>query len=369
MVAETYGRTGITKGSPVTLEASRLEFLRELLSTPSPSGFESLAARRWRDEAATFAGVIDHDIAGNSWASNRSEGDLHVVIEGHIDEIGFIVTHIDDDGFVWVDRIGGWDDQVVVGQRIVIAGRAGFVRGVIGKKASHLLKGAARDTVTMLSDVWIDIGAANRTAAETMVEVGDAAVIDVSPIELSEALLVSRSLDNRIGAFVALETLRAVSSGCSHRVTALAASQEEITMAGAVHAAHSLRPDIVIAIDVTHATDYPGANQNIDNRVCLGGGPVLTRGAAVNDRVFHALRDVANAADVPIVVQAAGRSTGTDADAFRRSGIGCAIGLVSIPNRYMHSPNEMVSLNDVEGAITMLAAFVDSLETEVDFRD
>lgn len=351
------------------LTDTQRSFLLDLLTTPSPSGFEGRAANRWRDEAAAFAPVVDQDIAGNSWASNRDGDGLHIVIEGHIDEIGFIVTSIDDNGYLWIDRIGGWDDQVVVGQRIVIAGRSGAVNGVIGKKAAHLLKPADREKVTTLSDVWIDIGAKDRAAAEALVEVGDPAVIDVSPLEMPNDLLVSRSIDNRIGSFIALEVLRSVvERDTPHRVTALAASQEEITMAGAINAAHNLKPNVVIALDVTHATDYPGADTKLDNNVSLGAGAVLTRGAAVNQRVFEALRRAATDAGVPFVVQAAGRSTGTDADGFRRSGIASAIGLVSIPNRYMHSPNEMISLDDVDGAIQLISAFVMTLDESVDFR-
>lgn len=354
----------------MSLSKHQRTYLFDLLSTPSPSGFERRAAHRWREEATTIAPLVDHDIAGNSWASNRDGDGLHIVIEGHIDEIGFIVTSIDDNGFLWIDRIGGWDDQVVVGQRITIAGRNGAVSGVIGKKAAHLLKPADREKVTTLSDVWIDIGAKDRAAAEDMVEVGDPAVIDVTPLELPNDLLVSRSVDNRIGSFIALEVLRSVIEGDTpHRVTALAASQEEITMAGAINAAHNLEPDVVIALDVTHATDYPGADPKLDNNVSLGGGPVLTRGAAVNQGVFEALRDAAKDAGVPFEVQAAGRSTGTDADGFRRSGIASAIGLVSIANRYMHSPNEMISLTDVERAVALISSFVANLSETVDFRD
>lgn len=353
----------------MAFDATQTAFLLELLSIPSPSGFEGPAARRWRQEAASCAALVDHDVAGNSWASNRNDGDLHIVIEGHIDEIGFIVTWIDEDGFVWIDRIGGWDDQVVVGQRVVIAGRDGPVHGVVGKKAAHLLKPADREKVTSLSDVWIDIGAKDRNDAERRIEVGDPAVIDAAPLQLTDDLLVSRSIDNRIGAFVALEVLRKLGTDTGHRVTALAASQEEISMAGAVNAAHSLAPDVVIAIDVTHATDYPGATRKSDSDVKLGGGPVLTRGAAVNDSVFRRLREAARELDISVATQGAGRSTGTDADAFRRSGIASAIGLISLPNRYMHSPNEVVSLSDVENTIDVIAAFVGNLPEDVDLRD
>lgn len=350
-------------------DTERIQFLERLLTTPSPSGHEGAAGRVWREEAASFAPIVDHDLAGNSWASNRDEGDLHVMIEGHIDEIGFVVTWIDDDGFVWIDKIGGWDDQVVVGQRIVISGREGPVQGVIGKKAAHLLKASDRSKVTQLSDLWIDIGASDKADAERRVEIGDPAVIDVNPLQLTEDLLVSRSLDNRIGSFVALEVLRAVADSSPHRVTALVASREEIGLIGAINAAHGMKPDVVIALDVTHATDYPGAEKKADNAVNLGGGPVLTRGATINERVYRALQQAGGDAGVEFSVQAAGRTTGTDADGFRRSGIASAIGLVSLPNRYMHSPNEVVSLSDVQGAIDLIARFVQDLPADIDFRD
>ncbi len=350
-------------------DTERTAFLERLLTTPSPSGHEGAAGKVWRDEAATFAPVVDHDLAGNSWASNREDGELHVMIEGHIDEIGFVVTWIDDDGFVWIDKIGGWDDQVVVGQRIVIAGQEGPVQGVIGKKAAHLLKASDRSKVTELTDLWIDIGAKDKADAERRVEIGDPAVIDVTPLHLTDDLLASRSLDNRIGSFVALEVLRAIGQDSPHRVTALVASREEIGLIGAVNAAHGMKPDVVIALDVTHSTDYPGAAKKADNDVELGGGPVLTRGASINDRVFRALQKAGKDAGVEFAVQAAGRSTGTDADGFRRSGIASAIGLVSLPNRYMHSPNEIVSLSDVQGAIDLIAQFVRDLPADVDFRD
>ena len=353
----------------MTTNGLNMDFLRRLLAEPSPSGFEGPASRIWREEAAGFASVVRHDHAGNSWASNREDGDLHIVIEGHIDEIGFVVTHIDDDGFVWVDRIGGWDDQVVVGQRMVIVGRNGPVHGVIGKKASHLLKAADRAKPSTLDMLWIDIGANDREDAEARIEVGDPAVIDVEPLQVTDDLFVSRSIDNRIGSFIALETLRAVAEATDHRVTALIASQEEITMAGAVNAAHRLQPDLVIVLDVTHATDYPNAGQKLDNRVPLGGGPVLTRGAAVNQTVYRALGDAGRSANVDYTIQAAGSRTGTDADGFRRSGIDCAIGLVSIPNRYMHSPNEMISLRDVQGSIDLIAEFVRGASIDTDYRD
>lgn len=344
-------------------------FLNDLLTAPGPSGFEQRVAGIWRREAASFADEVDSDVLGNSYAFlNRDRRPL-VVIEGHIDEIGFIVTYIDDDGFAWFDKIGGWDDQVIVGQRVSISGRAGDVPGVIGKRAAHLLKPADRERATLSEDLWIDIGAASKEAAGTRIEVGDPVVLDVTPLRLTDDLLVSRSVDNRVGAFVALEALRLLAADppdCG--VVAVATTQEEITMSGALNLASELRPSVAIAIDVTHATDYPNAVKRADNDVKLGGGPVLTRGSSINPRVFDGLRDAAARQGITTPVQAAARASGTDADALLRSGRNIAIGLVSIPNRYMHSPNEMISMADLDAAASLIAAFIRTVSDGSDFR-
>lgn len=351
------------------MEQLQKDFLKRLITAPGPSGFEERPSAIWRAEAESFADEVEWDVLGNSYARLKNGGGPKVVIEGHIDEIGFIVTYIDDDGMIWFDKIGGWDDQVVVGQRIIIAGTDGDVHGVIGKKAAHLLTPADREKVTLVKDLWIDIGAANRAEAEARVSVGDAAVVDVQPLELTDDLWVSRSMDNRTGAFVALEALRLLAKDRPVAdVYAVAGSQEEIGLVGATMVAHLHGPFIGIAIDVTHATDYPGASPKADNKIALGGGPVLTRGAAINPAVFLGLRDAAKRLGLPFAVQAAANRSGTDADTFTRSGAGVAAGLVSIPNRYMHSPNEVISLSDLESAAAVIAEFVRTITPESDFR-
>ena len=351
------------------MDLSRKTFLQNLLTTPGPSGFEQAAARVWRDEAASFADEVDRDVLGNSYAWLRHQDGPVVVIEGHIDEIGFLITYVDDDGFIWFDRIGGWDDQVVVGQRVVIATEAGHIRGVIGKKAAHLLAPEDRSKVTKLSDLWIDIGSGGKDQTLARLAIGDPIVLDVPPLELSDDLWVSRSIDNRAGAFVALEALRLLKDmtrACS--VVAVAATHEETTMSGALNMAFHVRPAVGIAIDVTHATDYPGAEKKADNDIKVGGGPVLTRGSSINPHVFSGLMAAGASLGVNTPVQAAGRSSGTDADAMMRSGAGIATGLVSIPNRYMHSPNEVVSLRDLDEAARVIARFVATITADSDFR-
>jgi len=351
------------------MDQARKDFLKRLLSTPGPSGFEQAPAAVWREEAATFADLVDRDVLGNSYAWLGAPESPSVVIEGHIDEIGFIITYVDEEGFIWFDKIGGWDDQVVVGQRVRIASEQGDVKGVIGKKAAHLLKPSDRSKVTEVADLWIDIGATNRQAALERVQVGDPVVLDVESMELTDELWVSRSIDNRVGAFVALEALRILKDDQpAVSVVAVAATQEEINMSGALHLSFRVKPMVGIAIDVTHATDYPGAGKKTDNEVKLGGGPVLTRGSSINPRVFAGLRASAESLEINTPVQAAARASGTDADAMLRSGAGVAPGLVSIPNRYMHSPNEVVHLKDLEDAARLIAGFVRTITPESDFR-
>jgi putative aminopeptidase FrvX len=355
------------------MEERAVAFLRRLLDAPGPSGYESAPAHVWREEAATFADEVTHDVVGNSFARVKPKNDLpdapRVLLAGHIDEIGFVITHIDKEGFLWFSPLGGWDDQVVVGQRLRVAGRQGDVIGVIGKKAAHLLKDEDRRRPTRLDEMWIDVGARDYDDAARRVDIGDAAVIDSRFVELTGDICVARSMDNRVGAFVGLEAARLIAAdrGAAD-VYAVATAQEEITFGGAYTASFKVAPTVAIAIDVTHATDYPGADKKRDHEVKLGGGPVLGRGATINDGVFNGMREAARTLGIEIAVQATGKSSGTDADAMIHSGAGTATGVISIPNRYMHSPNELVSLSDLENAARIIAGFIQTLTTESDFR-
>ncbi len=240
------------------MEDRAVAFLRRLLNAPGPSGYESAPAQVWREEASTFADEVTHDVVGSSFARIKPSRDAtdapKVLLAGHIDEIGFVITHIDKEGFLWFSPLGGWDDQVVVGQRLRIAARNGDVIGVIGKKAAHLLKEEDRRKPTRLDEMWIDIGARDHDDATRKVAVGDAAVIDSRFIELSDDICVARSMDNRVGAFVALEAARlAAADRGAADVYAVATAQEEITFGGAYTASFSVAPMVAIAIDVTHA--------------------------------------------------------------------------------------------------------------------
>ena len=345
-------------------------FLKRLLDAAGPSGFEHAPGRIWREEAHTFTQAVDSDVAGNCVARLGSDGRPRVMFAGHLDEIGVMVVHVDDEGFVHFAPIGGWDSQVLVGQRVVLEGRQGPVTGVIGKKAIHMMKQDERDKVSKISDLWLDIGAATRAEAEARVRVGDSGVIAAALVELPNGRIVSRAIDNRIGAFVVLEALRLLSvKPPAATVMAVGTTQEEIsyTGGGARTSAYGLEPDAAIVVDVTHATDFPGAEKKEHGDFRLSGGPVISRGSAVSRVVFDQLVAAAEAEEIPYRVEAAPRATHTDADAIYTARRGVATGLVSVPCRYMHSPNEMVALEDLERAAQLLAAWARRLAPDTSF--
>ncbi len=347
-----------------------LAFLHRLLDAPGPSGFETAAARVWRAEAEMFARNVRSDVAGNCMAEINPGGSPTILLDGHIDEIGVIVQYIDDDGYVWISPIGGWDPQVLVGQRIRLLADGGHVIGVVGRKPIHLIKESERDHAVKFPDLWVDIGAANRVEAQKRVAVGDPGVIDAHAHDFPGNRLVSRSIDDRIGAFAVLEALRryAAHPGAA-RVVAVTTTQEEIGYmgGGAIVAANAIRPAMAIVVDVIHATDTPSIEKKEVGDQRLGSGPVLGRGALLSPVVFDLLRAAARARDIPFVVHAVGRDTSTNADAIHIARDGVATALVSIPNRYMHSPNEMVSLDDVDRTAELVAEVCRAVDASTDF--
>src|SRR5690606_5336136 len=328
-------------------------------------------------EAEALGADVGIDVSGNSWATlpgagaSAGAGARRLVIAGHMDEIGIMVSFVDDGGYLSFDTIGGWDSQVLVGQRVILLASGGAVPGVIGKKAIHLMENEDREKVSKVEDLWIDIGATSRDEALARVRVGDPGVLGSSVLELPNGRIVSRSLDNRIGSFVVLEALRLLAEGDrpATRVTAVATTREEIASGGggARPLAVRLDPDVAIVVDVTHATDYPGLDKRRHGDYRLGGGPVLSRGSSVNDGVFQLLAETAEAEGIPWSIEAASRDTHTDAEWIFNAGRGIATGLVSVPNRYMHSPNEMVALEDLERTARLLAGFARRLSDATDF--
>jgi putative aminopeptidase FrvX len=344
------------------------EFLKKLLSTPGPSGNEEAAASVWRTEAEKFAEVRG-DRMGNSFATLNGGGTPKVMLSGHIDEIGLMITHIDDEGLLRFQGVGGWDPQVLVGQRVLIQTRNGEVPGVIGKKAIHLMESEERKKVSEIKNLWIDIGAKDGDEAKERVRVGDVGVIDQELLELPNERIASRSLDNRMGAFVVLEALRLLSEedGLDAEVVAVASVQEEIGLYGARGAAFGLDPDAAIAVDVTHATDTPGVSKNEHGDHALGSGPVITRATNLSPIITDGLIAAAEEEGIAYTLEADSRFTSTDADAIQFTRAGIATGLVSIPNRYMHSPNEIVALEDLENCARLIAAYVKGLRKDTNF--
>jgi putative aminopeptidase FrvX len=345
--------------------------LRRLLTAAGPSGYERAPAAAFTDIARTFTDDVQTDLMGSVVArvGGTSPGAPVLAIVGHIDEIGLIVTHIDDDGFLSMTGVGGWDPQILVGQRLQLLTRNGPIPAVVGKKPIHLLKEDERKKVPEMRDLHIDIGAPDGDAARAAVFVGEMAVIAGEPVELLGGRVISRAMDNRLGCWIALEAARLVAEGggAPGDVAAVGAVQEEITFGGARTTAYALRPDVAIAVDVTHATDAPGIDVKQQGKHELGGGAVIERGSTLHPAVFELLYETAEREGIAHTVQVSARATGTDADAIHISRGGVPTGLVSIPLRYMHSPVEMVQLSDIEACARLIAAFARSLSAQTSF--
>lgn len=333
-------------------------FLKQLLGTISPSGYEGEAAAVWQAEAETFADEVKRDAHGNTAAVINPGGKVRVMFAGHYDEIGFLVTHIDDRGFLWVAPIGGWDPQISQGQRVWIRTQKGRIMGVIGKKPIHLLDGEARKKVVQIKDQWVDIGVKDKKEAEKLVSIGDPLVLAYDYQELQGDIIAARGIDDRAGAFVVLEAARLLSKlNPEAEIHAVATAQEEIGLRGATTAAFGIDPHVGIAVDVTFATDHPSIDDSVrqEGDIKLGAGPVIARGANINPKVFDLFLDTAKQEKIKVQIIAEPRGTGTDANAIQLNRAGVATGLIGIPNRYMHSPCELVSLKDLDACAKLMA--------------
>jgi putative aminopeptidase FrvX len=338
--------------------------LKRLLAAPGPSGQEELAAKVWREEAAAF-GEVSGDVLGSSWVRvpGTAGGPLLAVV-GHIDEIALVVTHAGDDGLLAVRQLGGFDAQVMLGQRVEVLTRDGRVAGVVGPRRQKRKAGEDRKPVGF-DDLFLDIGARNGEEARSVIRPGDAAIVAGEPLELRNNRIASRSLDNRIGSYVALEVARRVAAegGTPGDVAGVAVVQEEVgDFAGSRTAAFELQPAVAIAVDVTWASDVRGGDPEEDGQHLLGGGPALMRGPSMHPVIFELLYTTAEAEGIPCSVEVSRGHTHTDADAIYLSRIGIATGVVSIPLRYMHTPIETVQLDDVEAAVRLIVAFARRLE-------
>lgn len=338
------------------------DLLRELITTPGPSGHERDAAASWRRAAEPFAEVTADALGSSTARVKGTAGGPTLAIVGHIDEIGLTVTHIDDKGFLHFRGIGGWLPEVLLAQRVEVMTRDGRIPGVIGKKRGPFKKD--KDEKIELKDLFIDVGARDGEEARSLVRLGDGVVLAPEPVELRNNRVASRSFDNRVGCFVALETARRVAEagGAPGDVVAVAVVGEEVgDFAGARTTAYAVKPDVAIVVDVTWSRDIPESEVEEMGDIRVAQGPSVARGAPLSERVFDLLCETADAEKISYGIEVVRGTTSTDADAYHLSRAGIRTGLVSVPTRYIHTPTELVSLDDIENAVRLIVAFAGKL--------
>ncbi len=348
-----------------------LNFLKTLVNTPSPVGHETRGQRVWLDYVGKFADETFSDTYGNCVAVLNKGGGPRIMLAGHADEIAMAVNYIDDNGFIYVRKMGGIDAAITKAQRIVIHTRKGPVKGVVGNVAPHLMRTEGEPKLPKIHDIFIDIGASDRKEAEKLVRVGDPITLVDEFDFLRNDLVVARAFDNRIGTFAVAEALRLLSESkgkLNAEICAVSNVQEEVGLFGARQIAYSLHPDIALVVDVTHATDYPTVSKTQHGDVKIGGGPALTHGGCNHPEVVKRLEEIAAKKKIPLQHEAMSATSGTDTDVIYWTRGGIASALISLPNRYMHSPVEVVSLKDLELIPELLAGFASSLKKGEQFK-
>jgi putative aminopeptidase FrvX len=351
-------------------EAS-LNFLRTLVNTPSPTGHETRGQRVWLDYVKPFADETFSDAYGNCVAVLNKGGSPRIMLAAHADEIAMAVNYIDEHGFIYVRKMGGIDAAITKAQRVIIHARGGAVKGVVGNVAPHLASKEGDQKAPKIHEIFIDIGAPSRAAAEKLIRVGDPITLNDEFDVLRGDLVVARAFDNRIGTFAVAEALRLLKESktkITAEVSVVSNVQEEVGLLGARQIAYSLHPEIALVVDVTHATDYPTVNKAQHGDIHIGRGPALTHGGCNHPDVVARLEAVAKAKRIPLQHEAMSATSGTDTDVIFWTRGGIASALISLPNRYMHSPVEVVSLKDLEMIPELMAAFVHSLKKSERFK-
>jgi len=341
------------------------EFLTELLHARSPSGYEFEAQAVFDRHVKPAADQYACDALGNRLATLNPKGDPVLMFAGHMDELGLLISFVNKDGFLYFDTIGGHDRTVISGRRVVIQTRNGPVKGVTGKRAVHLMDETDRKKVPEIHEIWIDIGARSKKEALERVAIGDVATYDHEFELIHGSIGASRAFDNKVGAYIVGETLVRLARSpkkLAARVVSVATAQEEIGVRGATTSAYAVNPHLAVAVDVGHATDHPDCDQRKYGETKLGAGPILCRGPNINPKVFERLLQAAKKLRIPYQLEADPRPTGTDARAIQMGRGGVATGLVSVPLRYMHTPSEVVDLEDVERCVQLFVAFALALE-------
>ncbi len=348
-----------------------LKFLETLINTPSPSGFETRGQRVWLDYVKKFAEATETDAYGNAVAWFNKGGSPRIMLAAHADEIAMTVNFINEQGFIYVRKVGGIDPAITKAQRVNIHTRGGTIRGVVGNVAPHLMKLEGEPKPPKIHDLFIDIGVSSRKEAEKLVRIGDPITL-VDEFEMLRGdLAVARAFDNRIGTFAVAEALRLLTESnrkLHAEVCVVSNIQEEVGCLGARQIAYTLKPDVALVVDVTHATDYPTVSQAQHGDIKIGKGPAITHGGPNHAEVVARLEKIAEDEEIPLQHEAISSSSGTDTDVifWTRGGIPSA--LISLPNRYMHSPVEVVSLKDLEQIPELMAAFTMSVKRGEQFK-
>ncbi len=344
------------------------DFLKTILTTPSTTGFEEPVQKIVRQYAGAFADTVTTDVHGNVIAARNADAPIRVMLAGHCDQIGLIVNYIDEQGYIYALTVGGWDIQNLVGVRVKIWTAGGSVDGVIGKKPIHLMDDDDRKKVPKIKDLWIDIGAKDKEEAEKYVTVGDPITVELEYRELLNNQIAAPATDDKAGLWVAMEALRRIDPAkLNVAVFAVSTVQEEVGLRGSRTSSFGIDPHIGIATDVTFATDCPTIEKKTNGEVKLGGGPVLTRGPNMNTKLVNDLVQTAKTHEIPVQIVAEGRITGTDAGSIQVNRSGVATALISIPNRYMHTPVEVISLTDIDHAADLMARYCESITANVSY--
>lgn len=352
-----------------------IDFLARLIEARGPSGFEAEVQQCWLEQAVRWADAVDADAYGNAWAVLEPPGAQPVptvIVTGHADEIGLMVNHIESSGLLRVVPVGGVDAAVMPGRRVRLRTATGDRIGVVGAVPIHLQEKKTERKTPTIDQLFIDCGFADEAEARSQVSIGDVATVADAFERIGERRAVSRATDNRIGIFAAAEVLRRAAARRDElqvRLIALSTVQEEIGTVGAQFVTRRLDPDLALVVDVTHATDVPGVSQAKHGKVTLGGGPTITHGTSNHPKLVRRLLEVAEREGITVQQEASSRYTGTDTDAIYRATRGIPSALVSLPNRYMHTPSEVIDLGDLEQLICLLTETVLGMDPETSFRN
>jgi len=354
------------------MRAESFTFLKALAEAPSPSGYEQPAQKVFREYIQNYVDEVKTDVLGNTFGliKGTGTGGPTIMLAGHCDEVGFMVKYIDENGYLYFAPIGGVDDQLLPGKRVWIHSQSGPLMGVIGRKPIHLIDPKDREKVVQVYNQFIDVGAKNKKEASKLVKVGDAITFAAGLEKLVGDRVVSRGFDDKVGSFVVAEVLRMVGQKKERpkgTVYGVSTVQEELGLRGATTSAYQIRPDVGIAVEVGHASDYPEADKKRVGEYKLGAGPIIARGANINPLIYELLLKTAKKTKIPVQILGAPRATGTDANVIQLSRKGVATGLVSVPLRYMHTPTEVLSLRDLEATCRLLVGFIYELKEEMSF--